>query len=120
MNNPIWPAHPAEKAGSYKLHPVMAQCLAPFAPPNSSVHRQAPRLSSFKATLGENIAVEVFYEHTPAEAPVYNVDSPVCGPGHDAEVEICEVILNGEDVHELLADSVIESFEQQAWKRVAA
>ena len=102
------------------LHPTMAQCLAPFAPPSSSVHRNAPALPSFKTTLGENISVEVFYVHTPAEAAVHDVNSPVCGPGHDAEVEICEVILAGEDIHELLAHSVIESLEQQAWARVAA
>ena len=36
-----WPAHPAEKSGSYELHPAMAAALAPFAPPSSSVHARA-------------------------------------------------------------------------------
>lgn len=36
-----WPAHPAEAAGSYRLHPVMAQALAPFAPADSRVHADA-------------------------------------------------------------------------------
>jgi hypothetical protein len=105
------------KAG--RIHPVMARALAPFAPAGSTVHR-APKLPSFKATLGENIAIEVFYEHTPAEAAIYDMNSPVCGPGHDAEIEICEVMLQGEDVRDLLAPSVIESLEQLAWQRVVA
>ena len=98
------------------LHPVMAAALRPFAPPQSAI-RRLPALPSFNATLGENIPVVVTYEHTPAEAAIHDVNSPVCGPGHDAEIEICEVLLNGEDVRDLLADSVIESLEEQALKR---
>lgn len=107
MTNPTWanwPRHPAESAGTY----------------TTMAARIAPKLPSFKATLGENIEVEVFYEHTPAEPAVYDVESPVCGPGHDAEVEVIEVMLQGEDVRDLLAPSVIESLEQQAWQRVVA
>ena len=98
-----WPRHPAESCGTYPLRA-----------------RKLPVLPSFEATLGENISVTVVYEYTPAEAAVYDVNSPVCGPGHDAEVEVIEVLLNGEDVRDLLSDGVIESLEQQAWQRVAA
>lgn len=102
------------------LHPAFAEALRPFAPAQSSVHRQAPKLPSFQAVLGENISVTVTYEYTPAEAAVYDLNSPVCGPGHEAEVEVIEVLLNGEDVRDLLAPSVIESLEEQAFARVAA
>jgi hypothetical protein len=99
-----------------------SQCGQPQGPGNSgfSSCKQHSSLPSFKATLGENIAIEVFYEYTPAEAAIYDVSSPVCGPGHDAEIEVIEVMLNGEDVRDLLSDGVIESLEQQAWQRVAA
>lgn len=99
------------------LHPTMAAALRPFAPPQSAIHR-LPALPSFNATLGENIPVVVTYEHTPAEAAIHDVNSPVCGPGHDAEIEICEVLLMGEDVRDLLVQSVIDELEQKAWERV--
>lgn len=97
------------------IHPTMAPFVASIAP-----KRSAPKLPSFKATLGEKTPIEVFYEYTPAEVAVYDVNSPVCGPGHDAEVKIIEVMLNGQDLRDVLADSVIESLEQQAWQRVVA
>lgn len=97
------------------LHPVMAAALRPFAPPQSAIHKRGP---SFTTVLGENLSVQVFYDYTPPEAAVYDPDSPVCGPGHDAEIEICEVLLNGEDVRDLLVQSVIDELEQKAWERV--
>ena len=96
------------------LHPVMAEALRPFAPPQSSVHKRGP---SFTTVLGENLSVQVFYDYTPPEAPVYDLDSPLCGPGSPADVEICEVLLMGEDIRDLLADSVIERLEEQALER---
>jgi hypothetical protein len=95
-----WPRHPAESAGTYPLRA-----------------RKLPVLPSFEATLGENIAITVTYEHTPAEAAVYDLNSPLCGPGSPADVEICEVMLMGEDIRDLLADSVIERLEEQALER---
>lgn len=97
------------------LHPTMAAALRPFAPPQSSVHKRGP---SFTTVLGENLTVEVFYDYTPAESAVYDVESPLCGPGHDAEIEICEVLLMGEDVRDLLVQSVIDELEQRVWERV--
>jgi hypothetical protein len=49
-----WPAHPAEAAGSYRLHPVMAQALAPFAPAGSSVHADALEAERIAADLKRN------------------------------------------------------------------
>lgn len=97
------------------LHPVMAEALRPFAPPQSSVHKRGP---SFTTALGENLTVEVFYDYTPAESAVYDLNSPQCGPGCPAEVDICEVMLMGEDVRDLLVQSVIDELEQRAWERV--
>ena len=96
------------------LHPTMAAALRPFAPPQSAIHKRGP---SFNAVLGENLSVQVFYDYTPPEAPVYDLDSPLCGPGSPADVEICEVLLMGEDIRDLLAESVIERLEEQALER---
>ena len=98
------------------MHPVFAQALRPFAPPQSAIHR-LPALPSFNATLGENLSVQVFYDYTPPEAAVYGLESPLCGPGSPADVEICEVLWMGEDIRDLLADSVIERLEEQALER---
>lgn len=96
------------------LHPVMAEALRPFAPPQSSVHKRGP---SFNTVLGENLSVQVFYDYTPPEAAVYDLESPLCGPGSPADVDITEVMLMGEDIRDLLADSVIERLEEQALER---
>lgn len=96
------------------LHPVMAEALRPFAPPQSSVHKRGP---SFTGWIGDDIKVTVTYEYTPAERAVYDVESPLCGPGHDAEVDVIEVLLDGVDIRDLLADSVIERLEDQALER---
>lgn len=97
------------------IHPLMAAALAPFAPPQSAIHK--PKGPSFTTVLGENLSVEVFYDYTPAESAVYDLNSPMCGPGCPADVDICEVMLMGEDIRDLLADSVIEMLEEQALER---
>lgn len=96
------------------LHPVMAAALRPFAPPQSAIHKRGP---SFNTVLGENLSVEVFYDYTPAESAVYDLNSPLCGPGCPADVDITEVMLMGEDIRDLLAESVIERLEEQALER---
>ncbi len=106
MTNPTWatwPRHPAESAGTYPLRA-----------------RSAPKLPSFTGWIGDDIKVTVTYEYTPAERAVYDVESPLCGPGHDAEVDVIEVLLDGVDLRDVLADSVIESLEEQAMARVAS
>lgn len=100
----------------HNLHPLMAAALAPFAPPQSAVHKR-PKGRSFDAVLGDDIPIEVFYDYTPAERAVYDLESPLCGPGCPADVEICEVMLMGEDIRDLLANSVIQSLEEQALMR---
>ena len=106
MTNPTWatwPRHPAESCGTY---PQRA--------------RSVPKLPSFTGWIGDDIKVTVTYEYTPAERAVYDPDSPVCGPGHDAEVEVIEVLLGGEDVRDLLAQHVIDDLEEKALQRVVA
>ena len=96
------------------IHPLMAAALAPFAPPQSAIHKRG---RSFTTVLGENLPVEVFYDYTPPESAVYDLNSPQCGPGCPAAVDICEVMLMCEDIRDLLADSVIERLEEQALER---
>lgn len=98
-----WPRHPAESCGTYPLRA-----------------RSVPKLPSFTGWIGDDIKVEVAYEYTPAESAVNDPDSPVCGPGCDAEVDVIEVLLDGVDLRDVLADSVIESLEEQAMARVVA
>ena len=44
---------------------------------------------------------DVEYDYIRAEAPIYDLDSPVCGPGHDAYVELVSVKCNDSE-HELI------------------
>lgn len=39
--------------------------------------------------------VLIEYDYEPAEEPVYNIDSPTCGPGCPASVSIICVLING-------------------------
>lgn len=93
------------------MHPVFAQALAPFAPPQSSVHRKTPHIETW---VGD-VELVVEYDYTPGEAPVYDVDSPVCGPGHPAEVELLGVYVKGSnaDIVDLLRDSVISLLQER-------
>lgn len=101
------------------IHPLMAAALAPFAPPQSEVQKKTkrPKGRSFDTVLGDDIPITVFYDYQPPEAAVYDLDSPMCGPGCPADVDICEVMLMGEDVRDLLADHVIERLGEQALER---
>ena len=47
-----------------------------------------------RVILGDCYAL-VEYEHQPAEEPIYDVASPVCGPGHPEELTPLRVMLNG-------------------------
>ena len=92
------------------MHPVFAQALKPFAPPQSSVHRD-PSITTW---VGD-VELVAEYEYTPAERAVYDVDSPVCGPGHPAEVDILTVRVKGSeaDIVDLLRDSVIDLLKER-------
>lgn len=96
------------------IHPTSAPFLASIAPANSR-----HKLPSFETTIGD-LDVTVVYEYTPAEKPVYDVDSPVCGPGHDAEVDIIEVWLGNHDLFDVLSEDVIAELQEKALMRVTA
>lgn len=81
------------------IHPVMQAALAPFAPR----HRQ-PRMELDY----DGVPLVIEYDYYPAEAPVYDVESPVCGPGCSAEVDICGVYVGGHDILDLLRDGTLK------------
>lgn len=59
--------------------------------------------------------VLVVYDYQRAEEPVYDVESPVCGPGHDAAVTLTEALINGAwiDPREVFDEGIVERWEQQ-------
>lgn len=59
--------------------------------------------------------VLVEFEMEPGERPVYNVESPVCGPGCGPTVSIIQAFVNGEwvDPQDCFHESLIEKWEQQ-------
>lgn len=91
------------------MHPVFAQALRPFAPPSSSVHRSPTKTVPFG---GAEFVVE--YDYHPAERPVYDLDSPLCGPGYPAEVNVISVRVVGSDadLFDLLSGRVIDQLAE--------
>ena len=81
------------------IHPVMQAALAPFAP-----RRHQP---SIDLDYG-GLPLTVEYDYYPAERPIYDVESPLCGPGCEASVDICGVYVGGHEIIDLLSDSVIK------------
>lgn len=68
----------------------------------------------FCATAGD-ATILLEYEYQPGEEPVYNLDSPMCGPGYGETVSIIQALVNGrwcvpEDV---FAESLIERWAEQ-------
>jgi hypothetical protein len=59
--------------------------------------------------------VLVEFEMEPGERPVYDVESPVCGPGCGPTVSIIQAFVNGEwvDPEDYFADTLIAKWEQQ-------
>lgn len=57
----------------------------------------------------------VAYDYHPEEKPVYNLDSPVCGPGYEAHVELVSVTCNDSEMEllDLLAPKVLELIEEK-------
>ena len=62
------------------------------------------------------IELLILYEYEPAESPIYDVESPVCGPGSEAAVYICAVYLPSAptiDIFPLLEEYTITQLEEQ-------
>ena len=68
----------------------------------------------FTATAGD-ASVLIEYEYSPPEAPVYSLDSPMCGPGCPAEVSIIQALVNGAwcDPNDVFPESLIEKWAEQ-------
>jgi hypothetical protein len=117
-----------EQAAMLQEHKDMIEALQGR---NSVLARQVAELKTELATLkGDNatpqrgcrIAAAYFgeatvlceYEFTPAEAPIYDADHPGVGPGHDDEVSLIQVFINGQwiDPGEIMSASQIERTEQ--------
>ena len=94
------------------LPACMARALAPMAPPQSVVHQIArhPREHSTEVQYG-GVTYEVAYDYQPAEAPVYDLESPWCGPGCPAEVEIYAIRHRGEDITDIVSEAVTDELE---------
>ena len=59
--------------------------------------------------------VIVEYEYFPPEDPVYNLDSPLCGPGHGAEVSLLAVHTPKGDVFDpyVLNENILSLWEEK-------
>lgn len=66
-----------------------------------------------------DVAVLVAYEFQRAEAPVYDVESPLVGPGHEAAVTVHEALVNGTwaDPRDVFAEPIVELWEQTILER---
>lgn len=64
--------------------------------------------TSVKTVYVGDVAFVVEYDYMPAEAPIYDVDSPVCGPGCDEDVDLISIKCEGSDFEllDLLAPKV--------------
>lgn len=81
------------------VNPTIAAALAPFAP-----RRHQPTLELDYGGL----PLVIEYDYYPAERPVYDVESPLCGPGCEASVDLCGVYVNGHEIIDLLRDGTIK------------
>lgn len=77
-------------------------------------------LSYVDVTLAElDCDVTVGFEYEAAEAAIYDVDHPGCGPGCEASVTVAEVWLNGADIATALMQSCIDQLTQAVWDKQA-
>ncbi len=75
------------------IHPTMQAALAPFAP-----RRYQPNIDLDY----DGVPMRVEYDYFPAERAVYDVDSPLCGPGCPADVDISGVYVGGHNIIDLM------------------
>lgn len=62
------------------------------------------------------IELLIHYDYEPAESPIYDVESPVCGPGSEDAAHICAVYLPSAptiDIFPLLEEYTITQLEEQ-------
>lgn len=71
--------------------------------------------TSVKTVYVGDVAFVVEYDYIPAEAPIYDVDSPVCGPGCDEDVDLISIKCEGSDFEllDLLAPKVNDAIKER-------
>lgn len=57
----------------------------------------------------------VMYDYQPEEKPVYDVESPLCGPGCPADVELISVTCNDSEMEliDLLDKKILDLIEEK-------
>lgn len=91
------------------IHPTMQAALAPFAP-----RRHQPFIELDYGGL----PLTVEYDYQPAERPNYDVESPLCGPGCEASVELCGVYVNGHEIVDMLSESVLKHIAEMVLEKL--
>lgn len=91
------------------IHPTMQAALAPFAP-----RRHQPFI---ELDYGD-LPLLVEYDYQPAERPNYDVESPLCGPGCEASVELYGVYINGHEIVDMLSESVLKHIAEMVLEKL--
>lgn len=97
-----------------KLEALCTQLASELA--TMQANDATPHRGSFHytASLGD-ATVLLEYDYHPGEEPVYDVESPVCGPGHGPEVEIFGVYINGQwtDPRDCILPATLDRWETE-------
>jgi hypothetical protein len=85
----------------------LAQYTGSSAKPQNGCH--------FYSTTFGDADITVEYEYEPGEDAVWNLDSPMCGPGVSPYVVVIQVLINGAwiDPDGIVDRSVIERWEEE-------
>lgn len=98
-----------------EVHPLFVDALSRI----KTYHRRAHTVD---VELEYGLVFECEYDYQPAEKPVYDVESPVCGPGCDASMEVTAAWIKGDperrDVWPLLPASAQEQLAEGAYMQV--
>ena len=95
------------------LNPTIAQALMPAIP----AALRKPRERRVTVTY-EGAEFEVAYDYQPAERAVLDLESPLCGPGCDAEVEIYAIYHKGDEITDVVRDDIREWMEQDVLRQL--
>lgn len=64
----------------------------------------------------ENVLYQIDFDYFPGEEPNLDPESPTCGPGSPAEIEIWSISVNADkykqNIIEIVKDEIIEYFEE--------
>ena len=109
-----------DQVGPYvtKLEGLCRQLATELALMQGNATATPPGSFHIELPLGDAMLL-VEYDFREAEAANMDVESPVCGPGHPAEVDLLLVFLNGmwTDPRDILAERVLDWMEQEILER---